>query len=71
MDKQFWVIGGEFRCLAFREVDGAPSVSGPFESYEAAEKIWRERTEASRSSAATRFMIVESAANPRRMQRAA
>lgn len=71
MEKQFWVIGGEFRCLEFREVAGTPNTLGPFDSYEAAEKIWRECTEASRSSAATRFTIVESAANPRRLQRAA
>ena len=71
MEKQFWVIGGEFRCLAFREIAGAPSTLGPFENYETAEKVWRDRTEASRSSAATRFTIVENAANPRRMQRAA
>jgi hypothetical protein len=71
MLQQYWVIGGEFRCLQFQEINGAAQTAGPFESYEAAETVWRERTEASRSSAATRFMIVTTAPNPRRILKAA
>lgn len=71
MSQQFWVVGGEFSCLEFREPLGAANAIGPFESYEAAEQIWRDRTEASRSSAATRYMIVTTAPNPRRVLQAA
>ena len=71
MNEQYWVIGGEYRCLEFREINGAARVLGPFDCYDAAEKVWRERTEASRSSAATRFTIVATAPNPRRMLKVA
>lgn len=71
MSQQFWVIGGEYSCLEFRQIDGAPRTLGPFESYEAAEKVWRDRAESSRSSASTRYSIVTTAANPRRQLRAA
>lgn len=59
MPKQFWVIGGEYQCVEFQEViPGTARVFGPFESYEEANKVWRERSLASRSSATTRYSIV-------------
>ena len=72
MAKQFWVIGGEYQCVAFHEVvQGTERVFGPFPSYEAADRVWRERSVASRSSATTRYSIVASAPNPARGMMAA
>lgn len=62
MPKQFWVIGGEYQCVEFQEVvPGTARVFGPFESYEEANQVWRERSLASRSSATTRYSIVSNA----------
>ncbi|MGL5447843.1 MAG: DUF4170 domain-containing protein, partial [Rhabdaerophilum sp.] len=67
MAKQFWVIGGEYQCVEFQEVvSGTARVFGPFESYQEANEVWRERSVASRSSATTRYSIVASAPNPLR-----
>lgn len=65
MPKQFWVIGGEYQCVEFQEVvPGTARVFGPFETYEEASHVWRERSLASRSSATTRYSIVSNAARP-------
>ncbi len=59
MPKQFWVIGGEYQCVEFQEVvPGTARVFGPFENYDEANQVWRERSLASRSSATTRYSIV-------------
>lgn len=72
MAKQFWVIGGEYQCVEFQEVvPGTARVFGPFESYQEANEVWRERSVASRSSATTRYSIVASAPNPSRQMIAA
>ena len=72
MPKQFWVIGGEYQCVEFEEVlPGTARVFGPFPSYDEANRIWRERSLASRSSATTRYTIVSNSANPVRQQSAA
>lgn len=64
MTKEFWVIGGEYASVEFREVvAGTERVFGPFRSYDEANQIWRERSMASRSSATTRFSIVSNAAS--------
>ncbi|CAN1570983.1 Protein of unknown function DUF4170 [Rhabdaerophilaceae bacterium] len=72
MAKQFWVIGGEYRCVEFQDVvPGTEQVFGPFLSYDEANQVWRERSIASRSSATTRYSIVASAPNPARRMIAA
>jgi len=71
MLQQYWVIGGEYRCLEFRELNGEAASLGPFNSYEEAERVWRERAESTRGQANTRFTIVATAPNPRRLQAAA
>ena len=71
MSQQFWVIGGEYRCLEFRELSSASAPIGPFATYEEAEQVWRARAEQTRGEASTRFTIVTTAPNPRRMQKAA
>jgi hypothetical protein len=71
MNTQYWVIGGEFRCLEFRELDGSADALGPFKTYEEAERVWRDRAEATRGEARTRYTIVTTAQNPRRLRAAA
>ncbi len=72
MPKQFWVIGGEYNCVEFQEViSGTTRVFGPFPSYEEANRVWRERSLATRSSATTRYSIVSNASNLARQQSAA
>jgi hypothetical protein len=67
MNQQFWVIGGEYRCLEFRELANASAPIGPFASYEEAEQVWRTQAEQTRGDATTRYTIVTTAPNPRRM----
>lgn len=72
MPRQFWVIGGEYQCVEFHEViPGTARVFGPFSSYEEANRVWSERSLASRSSATTRYSIVANAPNPNRQNEAA
>lgn len=67
MMQQFWVIGAEFisvDCEAL--VPGTSRVFGPFQNYRDAQEVWRERSQASRAQATTRYSIVASAANAAR-----
>jgi Domain of unknown function (DUF4170) len=67
MNKQFWVIGGEYRDPDFNEIEeGSHRVFGPYGTYAEAEPIWRQRSERTRSQAYTRYQIVASAHNPQR-----
>ena len=69
MQKQFWVIGGEYRDPEFQEMDlSTSSVHGPFRNYDEANLVWRERSIETRSQHAMRFAIVVSAQNPRNPQ---
>ncbi len=72
MSKQYWVIGGEYQCVEFQQVTpGTARVFGPFQNYDEANLVWRERSQASRSQATTRYSIVASAPNPARQLQAA
>lgn len=72
MPKQYWVIGGEYRCVKFQAVvPGTERVYGPFQSYEDANRIWRQRSLESRASATTRYSIVSNTPNPARQPVAA
>jgi len=43
---RFWVIGGEYSCLAFeRLIEGTEKVAGPFFHRSAAEAVWRRLSE--------------------------
>lgn len=67
MTQQFWVIGGEYRDLTFTDlVSGTSRIEGPFPTYEAAQRVWRDRTQESRSIACMRFTIASQASDPRR-----
>jgi len=72
MNQQFWVIGGEYRDLTFSQlIDGTSRVEGPFQTYEDAHRVWRDRTKASQSEACTRFTIASQASDPRRQSQMA
>jgi hypothetical protein len=53
----FWVVGGEYRDTSFRDLSGMPEVFGPFQEYDDAMRVWRERTSASKSAALVRYTI--------------
>lgn len=57
---RYWVVGGEFRSIAFDELlDGSGRVLGPFDSQSAAEQVWRSTSEEHRSQCNVRFTIVQ------------
>jgi hypothetical protein len=57
---RFWVVGGQFRSLAFDEiVDGTECLLGPFATRDDAECTWREVSEANRWRCTIRFTIVQ------------
>ena len=56
---RFWVIGGEYTCLAFDQlVEGSEKVAGPFFHRSAAEAVWRRMSEEDRCRAQVRYAIV-------------
>ena len=56
---RFWVIGGEYSCLAFeRLIEGTEKVAGPFFHRSAAEAVWRRLSENDRCRAQVRYAIV-------------
>jgi len=62
MQKQFWVIGADYRDMQFKEpVDGTAQVIGPFPEYGDAATAWRQQAMATRYRATTRFTIVVNA----------
>ncbi|HWK43211.1 MAG TPA: DUF4170 domain-containing protein [Stellaceae bacterium] len=60
---QYWVVGGEFRDTQFSELTGPAEAVGPFASYDAAFKVWQDRSVKTRPNAHMRYTI---AANPGR-----
>lgn len=62
MNKQYWVIGGEFSDTSFRElIDAAPQAKGPFDRYDQALSVWRALTESTRALAHVRYTIAANA----------
>jgi len=60
MSNRFWVVGGEFRSLGFDEiVSGTERLLGPFDTRDAAERSWRDVSEAHRARCTVRFTIVQ------------
>jgi hypothetical protein len=56
--ERFWVVGGEYSCMGFKALkDGAPQVMGPFDSRDEAKAVWKQASEATRSSATARYSI--------------
>ncbi len=58
MHTKFWVVGGEYTDTRFAEmVEGTREIFGPFQDYDAARQVWRERAHATKASATRRFTI--------------
>ena len=56
--ERFWVVGGEYSCLAFKRLkNGAPEVLGPYETREEAKAAWRRVSEETRACATARYAI--------------
>jgi hypothetical protein len=55
--ERFWVVGGEYSCLAFRALKSGPEVLGPFETREEAKAAWRQVSEETRACATARYAI--------------
>jgi hypothetical protein len=56
--ERFWVVGGEYSCLAFKQLkNGAPDVVGPFETREEAREAWKRLSDETRSCATARYAI--------------
>lgn len=59
MGTQFWVIGGEYNCIDFKEVvPGTAQVFGPYMDLRDARDAWRARSMVASASAMTRYSIV-------------
>jgi hypothetical protein len=59
-NSRFWVVGGEYRSLAFDEIiDGTQHLLGPFDQRDAAERSWRDISEQNRACCTVRFTIAE------------
>ena len=56
---RYWVIGGEYDCLAFKALKPgrAPTVAGPFETRAEARDTWKKLSGEHSSRAAVRFSI--------------
>ncbi len=54
--ERFWVVGGEYSCLAFKTLTKAAPVLGPFDTREEARAAWKQASSAS-SSAMAKFSI--------------
>jgi hypothetical protein len=62
MREEFWVVGGSFRDVSFAALDRETGeLHGPFPTYAEALACWRQRTDATRPQATTRFTVVTSA----------
>jgi len=59
-NSRFWVVGGEYRSLAFDEVvEGTQRLIGPFDQRAKAENTWREVSERHRANCTVRFTIAQ------------
>jgi hypothetical protein len=55
--ERFWVVGGEYSCLAFKSLKTGPQVLGPFDSRDEAKAVWRRVSEETRACATARYAI--------------
>jgi hypothetical protein len=56
---RYWVIGGDYTCLAFKALrrGGDPQVAGPFETKAEARDVWKRLSGEHSSRATVRFSI--------------
>jgi hypothetical protein len=55
--ERFWVIGGDYSCLAFTNLRESATVVGPFEDRDQAREAWKTLSREHSSRATTRFSI--------------
>lgn len=55
--ERFWVVGGEYSCLAFKTLTKAAQVLGPFDTRDEARAAWKRVSTAASSNAMAKFSI--------------
>jgi hypothetical protein len=56
--ERFWVVGGEYSCLAFKTLkSGSPQVLGPYETREEARAAWKRVSDETRACATAKYAI--------------
>jgi hypothetical protein len=56
--ERFWVVGGEYSCLAFKALkNGPPEAMGPFETRDEARAVWKQISDETRACATARYAI--------------
>ncbi len=55
--ERFWVVGGDYTCMGFKELRGDPTVAGPFHDRTEAQQEWRRLSDQNRSKATARYAI--------------
>ena len=55
--ERFWVVGGEYSCLAFKTLTKAAQVMGPFDTRDEAWAAWKRASTAASSNAMAKFSI--------------
>ena len=55
--ERFWVLGGEYSCLAFKTLTKAAPVLGPFETRDEARAAWKQASSSAGSNAMAKFSI--------------
>ena len=55
--ERFWVVGGDYTCMGFKQLRDGPTVSGPYHDRTEAQQEWRRLSDANRSTATARYAI--------------
>jgi len=55
--ERYWVVGGDYSCMAFQSLRGGGQLAGPFDSREEAVTAWRRLSGESSSRATARYSI--------------
>ena len=55
--ERFWVVGGEYSCLAFKTLTKGAQVLGPFDTRDEARAAWRRVSSETSSCAKAKFSI--------------
>ncbi len=59
MTKQrYWVVGGDYDCVAHRQLKQTPLVEGPFDQRDQAQRAWQRLSREHSPHATTRFSIL-------------
>ncbi len=55
--QRYWVVGGDYSCMAFESLRGAGQMAGPFDSRQEAETAWKLMSREHSSRATARYSI--------------